>query len=76
MQNIPANVIRLSPADTMELADGDESVMDGAIERAKGLHKLIARVSREHGFEPTRDWIDIVDCDGEPVSRFRLPRVR
>ena len=76
MQTIPANAITLSPADTFEHSNGDESVMDGAVERAKALHKLIARVARENDVEPSRDWIDIVDCDGETISRFRFPRVR
>ena len=75
MSTIPANVIRLSAADTFEHANGDESVMDGAVERAKALHKLIGKVCRAQGFEPPRDWIDIVDCDGEPVSRFRFGRI-
>ena len=72
---IPANVIRLSAADTFEHSQGDESVMDGAIERAKALHKLIGKVCRSQGFEPPRDWIDIVDCLGDRVTTFRFGNI-
>lgn len=68
---IPSNTIILSAADTLAHLEGDSSVMDGAIERARGLARLIKRVCAWEGFPPPRDWIDILSADGDVLARFR-----